>query len=116
MYDVAGRLTSARQRKQSLARGSNPYRRQCHSASAAPQETDLDCRYRPHGGIDRDARVAVEVDVRRGQNTSTLSASIVAAANSSIVLRRAPSMSSASPMPRASMQAPISLRLNLKRL
>ena len=40
------------------------------------------------------------------QNTKTLSASAVAFASSSIVLRRAPSMSSLSLTPRASMQVP----------
>lgn len=40
------------------------------------------------------------------QNTITLSAVRVAEANSSIVLRRAPSVRSSSPIPRASMQVP----------
>ena len=42
----------------------------------------------------------------RCQNTSILSASVVAAASSSMVLREAPSMASSSVMPRASMQVP----------
>jgi len=37
--------------------------------------------------IDRCARVVVEVDTLHGQNTMTLSASVTAAASSSIVLR-----------------------------
>lgn len=50
------------------------------------------------------------IGVARGsvchQNTRTFSAATVAAASSSIVLRRAPSMTSASLSPRASMQDP----------
>ena len=50
--------------------------------------------------------VAVEIDRAHAQNTRTLSASRVAVASSSIVLRRAPPTRDASSMPRASMQVP----------
>ena len=96
------RHLAARRLKSSLCRGRRPM--------PARRIAVMILKKRLHRGgdrrIDRRAGVVVEIDASHGQNTRTLSASAVAAASSSIVLRRAPAMRAASSRPRASMQVP----------
>ena len=96
------RHLAARRLKSRLRRGRRPM--------TARRVAVMILKKRLHRGgdrrIDRRAGVVVEIDAPHGQNTKTLSASAVAAASSSIVLRRAPAMRAASSKPRASMQVP----------